>query len=191
MTPRFFATPADFRRWLAKHHATASELLVGYWKKATKKPSVTWEETVDEALCYGWIDGVRRSLDDEAYTVRFTPRRPDSIWSPRNLERVGALRAEGRMEPPGLTAWQARRADAAADYLSQADAAFSDEQRAAFGDAWAFWEAQPPGYRKQWTHWVVSAKQPATRERRLAALVAASRSGERVHPQRPFTHLED
>ncbi|MGB0653277.1 MAG: YdeI/OmpD-associated family protein [Thermoplasmatota archaeon] len=187
MKPRFFATPADFRSWLAEHHDMVAELLVGYWKKATGKPSVTWEETVDEALCYGWIDGVRRRIDDASFTVRFTPRRPGSIWSPRNLERVEALRADGRMEPPGLAAWEARRPDASKGYEArQEEAAFTAEQQAAFGDAWAFWEAQPPGYRKQWTHWVQSAKQEATRTRRLEALVAASRLGRRVNPQRPF-----
>ena len=187
MRPRFFAAPADFRRWLAEHHATEQELIVGYWKKATDKPSVTWEETVDEALCFGWIDGVRRSLDEDAYTIRFTPRRPDSVWSPRNLERVEALRAEGRMEPPGWTAWASRRHDASDSYEArQEDLAFDAPQQAAFGDAWAFWEAQPPGYRRQWTHWVLSAKKEATRERRLAAIVAASRAGRRVDPQRPF-----
>lgn len=185
MSPRFFATPADFRRWLAKHQDTASELVVGYWKKATGKPSVTWEETVDEALCYGWIDGVRRSLDDEAYTVRFTPRRPGSIWSPRNLERVEVLRAEGRMEPAGLVVWEGRREDASALYEAR-NQEFNADQRAAFGETWAFWMAQPAGYRRQWTNWALTAKQEATRARRLAALVAASQAGRRVNPQRPY-----
>lgn len=185
MNPRFFATPAEFRAWLAKHHDQEAELLIGYWKKATGKPSVTWEETVDEALCYGWIDGVRRSLDEEAYIVRFTPRRPGSIWSPRNLERVEALRAEGRMETPGIAVWEARREDASALYEAR-NQEFNPAERAAFGDAWTFWMEQPAGYRRQWTNWALTAKQDATRERRLAALVAASQAGRRVNPQRPY-----
>lgn len=191
MEPRFFAAPEEFRAWLEKHHDSETEIIVGYWKKATGTPSVTWEETVDEALCYGWIDGVRRTLDDASYTVRFTPRRPDSIWSQRNLDRVDALRADGRMMPPGVAAWEARRPEKSGYAVANHKADFPHEMQERFGDAWAFHAAQPPGYRKTTAHWVLSAKQEATRERRLRAVIAAARLGQRVHPQRPFDVLDD
>lgn len=160
---------------------------MGYWKKSTKKPSVTWEETVDEALCVGWIDGVRKRINDESYTIRFTPRRDGSVWSPRNLARVKRLLSEGRMQESGMAAWSRRSESATRGYLErQAPKGFDREQEAAFGTAWAFWLEQPAGYRKQWTYWVLSAKQSATRLRRLEAVVAASKKGQRVNPQRPF-----
>lgn len=182
--PVFFADAAAFRDWLAAHAATAPEVLVGYWKVATGRPSMTWPESVDEALCYGWIDGVRRSLGDEAYCIRFTPRRPGSVWSAVNVRRVPELAAEGRMTPAGLAAWEARGAANETGYsYERVEAALPPEYeavlRAAPGAA-AFWDAQPPGYRRLAAHWVVRAKQEATRERRLAALVEACVKGERV-----------
>ena len=184
-----FATPDAFRAWLEAHHESAEVLWVGYWKKATGRPSVTWEETVDEALCFGWIDGIRKRVDDEAYTIRFTPRRPRSIWSHRNIERFAVLRAEGRIAPPGLDAYakqseersgvysfeQTKAPELSPDYLAR----LRKNQK-----AWRDWEARPPGYRRQVAHWVMSAKREATRERRLSALIEDSAAGRKVKPLR-------
>jgi uncharacterized protein YdeI (YjbR/CyaY-like superfamily) len=184
MSAIFFTTPRAFRRWLAEHHEEADELWVGLYKKVTGKPTITWPESVDEALCYGWIDGLRKSIDGEAYQIRFTPRRPRSNWSRVNLGRVAALIEEGKMEPPGRAAFEARdpaRSDQSS--FEQTAAGLSHEQVAAFAahpEAWAFWCAQPPGYRKQATWWVVSAKREETRERRLATLIEDSSKGLRI-----------
>jgi uncharacterized protein YdeI (YjbR/CyaY-like superfamily) len=181
----FFATPKEWRRWLEKHHATASELSVGFYKKGSGRPSITWPEAVDEALCFGWIDGVRRTIDDESYRIRFTPRRPRSIWSAVNVKRVAALTAEGRMAEAGLRAFKARTEARTAIYsfeqkseptLSPADA----KRLRANAAAWRFFAAQPPSYRRPATWWVVSAKQAATRERRLATLISDSAAGRRI-----------
>lgn len=182
--PTYFATPADFRRWLTKHHASADELWVGYWKKATAVPSVTWPETVDEALCHGWIDGIRKSVDAERYKIRFTPRRPGSHWSAVNLKRVAALIAEGRMRPSGLAAYEARDPEKSGRYsFERKRASLTPAQRERFReqpDAWAFFRAQPPGYRKLATWWVISAKREETRARRLEKLIADSAEGRRL-----------
>lgn len=182
--PTFFPTPADFRAWLEKNHDTASELWVGYYKKATGRASVTWEETVDQALCYGWIDGIRRSFDDETYVIRFTPRNPGSVWSRRNIERVEALRADGLMRKPGLEAYAHRDAHEDSGYaVSDRTEDLPDEMIAEFrqhAEAWAFYCAQPPGYRKQTTAWVTSAKREETRQRRLATLIEDSANGLRI-----------
>lgn len=174
MTATFFPTPSDFRRWLAEHHDDVDELWVGYYKKGTGKPSMTWPESVDEALCYGWIDGLRRSIDEDSYQIRFTPRRKGSHWSRVNLGRVAALIDEGRMTPKGLAAYQARDPEKCEQYSFERDEPrLSDEQVAMFEahpEAWRFWSAQPPGYKKQATWWVNSAKREETRSRRLATL---------------------
>lgn len=192
MQPRdvtHFETPEDFRAWLDDNHESAEELWVGYWKKATKRPSVTWEETVDEALCYGWIDGIRQRLDDEAYAIRFTPRRSTSVWSLRNIERFRILSDAGRMKDAGRAAWSHRREDQSGVYSFEQpsvpglSAAFLEELEAN-SEAGAFWHASPPGYRRQAAHWVMSAKKPETRERRLAVLIQDSAEGLRVKPLR-------
>lgn len=137
----FFKTPADFRAWLKQNHRTASELQVGYYKKATGKPSVTWEKTVDEALCYGWIDGIRRSLDDEAYVIRFTPRKPTSIWSRRNIERVEVLKAKGRMRKAGLEAYAHKDAQDGGYAVADFKETLPEDMIAEFKkhpEAWAF-----------------------------------------------------
>lgn len=182
-SPTFFAAPEAFRGWLERHAATESELWVGYYKKSTERPSVTWEETVDEALCYGWIDGIRKSRDAESYVIRFTPRKPTSVWSKRNIELVERLTAEGRMKPAGLAAYAHKDAHpdsgyATADY----DTLPSDmvRQFKQFEEAWAFYQDQPPGYRKQSARWVTSAKRESTRERRLATLIDDSKNGLRI-----------
>jgi uncharacterized protein YdeI (YjbR/CyaY-like superfamily) len=180
--PTFFATPADFRAWLAKHHATADVLLVGFYKRDTGKPSITWPESVDEALCFGWIDGVRHSLGAEAYTIRFTPRRPRSIWSAVNIGRVKALVAERRMQPAGLKAFEARQDDRSAIYAyeQRKTATLTGpylDQLKANAKAWAHFQQRPPGYQHLAAFWVLSAKQEPTRQRRLAALIAACAAG--------------
>jgi len=180
--PMFFATPEDLRAWFATHAGTATELILGYHKRATGLPSVTWAESVDEALCVGWIDGIRRSLGDAAYTIRFTPRRRDSRWSAVNIRRVEALTAEGRMTPAGRAVFEARKDRVGYTYEVR-DAALPPEYEAvvrADPAAWEFWDRQPPSYRAMAAYWVTSAKREETRQRRLARLVADSAAGKRV-----------
>jgi uncharacterized protein YdeI (YjbR/CyaY-like superfamily) len=183
--PTFFATPADFRAWLEKNHAKATELLVGFYKKTSGRASLTWPESVDEALCFGWIDGVRRSLGDEAYTIRFTPRRPRSIWSAINIAKVQQLTKAGLMRPAGKAAFAKRTDDRSAIYsFEQRKAATLDagQERLfrANKKAWAFFSAQPPGYRKVAVFYVTSAKKEETRLRRLERLIGDSQSGRRI-----------
>jgi uncharacterized protein YdeI (YjbR/CyaY-like superfamily) len=191
MKPRFFPTPADFRAWLEANHESETELLVGYYKKDSGRASITWPESVDEALCFGWIDGVRRSHGDVAYTIRFTPRKPTSIWSAINVAKVEALKKDGRMRPAGLRAYSARTAERTGVYsferLEAAKLSRDHERRLrANRRAAAFFDAQPPGYRRTATHWVVSAKRPETRDQRLSQLIADSAAGRRIrHLRRP------
>jgi uncharacterized protein YdeI (YjbR/CyaY-like superfamily) len=185
---RFFASPDDLREWFDANHETADELWLGYWKKATGRPSLTWSQAVDEALCVGWIDGVRQRLDDTSHAQRFTPRRKRSIWSAVNVAKVGSLTEQGRMRPAGLRAFEARTAERTAVYSHEAAVApLTEEELTLFrGEpaAWADWERRPPSYRRAATHWVTSAKQAATRERRLARLIADSNAGRVVPPMR-------
>lgn len=184
MTPEFFPSPAAFRRWLQAHHASEKELWVGYHKVATGKPSMTWSDSVDEALCHGWIDGVRKSIDGEAYMIRFTPRKTTSIWSDVNTKKMAVLIASGRMRPAGLRAFEARKATRAGVYAFESKAqALSSAEVAAFrkhAHAWKFWDAQPLGYRRTAAHWVASAKRPETRVKRFATLIADSAAGLRI-----------
>ena len=184
MEPVYFPSPSEFRAWLEAHHASADELCVGYHKRGTEKPSMTWPESVDEALCVGWIDGLRRSVDAERYAIRFTPRRKGSNWSRVNLARVEVLRAEGRMRPAGLAAYEARKQDAAADHTHEEHPQELPEPYArAFRErdaaAWAFFEAQSPSYRRTAIGWILSAKREETRLRRLEQIVEASASRRR------------
>jgi uncharacterized protein YdeI (YjbR/CyaY-like superfamily) len=181
----FFATAADFRRWLARNAHRAGELVVGFRKVDSGLPSMTWPESVDEALCFGWIDGVRKRVDDTAYQIRFTPRRPGSTWSVVNIAKAERLVAEGRMQQAGLAAFARRLAEKSRVYSYEQDEAASltaAEVRAFRRDkaAWRHFEAAPPGYRKTVLHWIGSARQPATRERRLAQLIAACAAGKRL-----------
>lgn len=182
--PRFFRNAAEFRKWLEKHHASAKELWVGMYRKDSGKQTMSWKEAVDEALCFGWIDGVRRSVDEISFTNRFTPRKPTSNWSAINLQRVKELTAEGRMRPAGEAAYQKRDVGKAGAYSFERDGiAFSPAQEKTFRSnkkAWSFWQSQPPGYRRIATWWVISAKQPATRERRLKILIDDSANGLRI-----------
>ncbi len=187
MEPTFFSTPAGFRDWLERNHADRRELLVGFYKKGSGRPGITWPQSVDEALCFGWIDGVRRSLGEEAYTIRFTPRQARSIWSAVNVKRARELIEEGRMTPAGVAAFEARADDRTATYsYEQRRAAALDgdqEQRfRAAPEAWEWFQARPPSYRRAAIHWVTSAKRPETRERRLQALIEDSAAGRPVKP---------
>jgi uncharacterized protein YdeI (YjbR/CyaY-like superfamily) len=183
--PLFFASPRELAAWFREHAATETELFLGYWKKATGRPSVTWPESVDEALCVGWIDGVRRRIDDDCYVIRFTPRKSGSTWSEVNVGRVAELTAQGRMRPAGTAAFAARRADRSGIYSfeQKQEPRLDAEAVAAFRadpQAWAHFTAEPPSYRRAAVWWVVSAKQQATRDRRLAQLMADSRAGRRI-----------
>jgi uncharacterized protein YdeI (YjbR/CyaY-like superfamily) len=183
--PTFFATPADFRAWLEENHERESELLVGFYKKATGRPSITWPEAVDEALCFGWIDGIRRSLGDESYMIRFTPRKPRSTWSAVNIARAKELIAEGRMRPAGVAAFEARSDERSAiySYEQRHEARLAPDEEREFRAnerAWEFFQAQPPSYRRTALWWVVSAKREETRARRLRTLVEDSANGRRL-----------
>ncbi len=183
--PTFFATPAEFRAWLEAHHDQAPELWVGYYKKGSGLPSITWSESVDQALCFGWIDGVRKGIDDVSYMIRFTPRKPRSVWSAVNIKRVGELAGMGLMRPSGLAAFEQRAPERSGIYAyEQGDAVALDdasEQRfRANAEAWAFFQAQPAWYRKAATWHVVSAKRDETRQKRLAALIGHSQQGRTI-----------
>ncbi|MDP2887095.1 MAG: YdeI/OmpD-associated family protein [Ignavibacteria bacterium] len=186
--PTFFARPVDFRHWLKRNHASATELWVGFHKKGTGKPSMSWPESVDQALCFGWIDGLRKSFNTESYMIRFTPRKPTSIWSAVNTKRARNLTRLGLMHPAGTKAFQRRDAGKSIRYSFEQtqvklklayEKQFRTNQR-----AWEFFQSQPPGYRKTATWWVVSAKQEATRQRRLATLISDSEAGRRIAPLR-------
>jgi len=184
-SPRYFASAADFRDWLEAHSATATELLVGFYKVDAGRASMRWSESVDEALCVGWIDGVRRRIDDMAYSIRFTPRRPESVWSAINIAKVAELRAQGRMRPAGEAAF-ARRSEARSKVYSHerlSAAELSPEERQVFAaqaEAWQYFESTPPGYRRVVLHWITSAKKVDTRAARLAKLMAACAIGQRL-----------
>ena len=182
--PKFFATPAQLRAWLAKHHASRVELWVGFHKKSTGRPSITWKELVDQLLCFGWIDGVRKSLDEHSYVQRVTPRRRGSIWSAINVKRAAELVEAGLMEATGLAAYEGRDPEKTNRYSSeQRSVALGPEHEAVFKrnrKAWAFFTAQPPGYRKIATWYVVSAKREETKQRRLETLIRDSANGQRI-----------
>lgn len=186
-TPTFFATPAAFRAWLEEHHETAPELWVGFYKKGSGQPSITWPEAVDEALCVGWIDGVRKSIDDVSYAIRFTPRKPHSTWSAVNIKRVDKLTRLGRMRPAGLKAFKARTDDRSVVYgYEQRQAATLDEaserQFRTNETAWAYFQAQAPSYRKAAIWWIISAKKEETRRARLDRLIADSEQRRTIPP---------
>lgn len=190
MKPLFFATPAELRAWFETHHSTATELRCGFYKRASGKPSITWQQCVDEALCFGWIDGVRHSLGPDAHTNRLTPRRKGSNWSAINVARVEALIKDKRMTPAGLKAFEARTAARTGVYSHERNetAAFTPDQRKkleANQKAAAFFSAQAPWYQRAATHWVISAKKEETRARRLAQLVKDSAAGRRIAPLAP------
>ena len=181
--PIFFKGKEDFRKWLEANHAQSSELWIGFWKKSTGKPSLTWQECVDELLCFGWIDGVRKSVDGDAYKQRVTPRRPTSIWSQINIKRVAVLTAEGRMRPAGLAAFDRRDRTKAYSFEQDRRAGLGPDEEAVFRKnrkGWTFFQAQPPYYRRMASWWVMSAKKEETRQRRLEPLIRDSAAGRRI-----------
>jgi uncharacterized protein YdeI (YjbR/CyaY-like superfamily) len=189
MEPTFFATPADFRTWLERHHESQSELIVGFHKRGSGRPSISWPEAVGQALCFGWIDGVRRRINDSSYSIRFTPRKARSTWSAVNIKRMKELVEEGLVAPAGLAAFERRADDRSAIYSYEQRKAARlepDQERRLRADAraWAFFEAQSPSYRRAAIHWVTSAKKPETRERRLTQLIECSAAGRTVPPLR-------
>ena len=184
-----FVSSAAFRDWLREYHSRRGELWVGYWKKSTRRPSITWEESVDEALCFGWIDGIRKRVDEDAYTIRFTPRRASSTWSRRNIDRYKALEAAGRIESTGAAAYERRTEENSGRYSfeQKTAATLSDDYLARLksdDQAWADWQSRPAGYRRQVAHWIMSAKRESTRARRLAALIEDCSAGRKVKPLR-------
>ncbi len=185
MNPLYFASPGHWRKWLSAHHDTAPELWVGFYKRRSGEPSLTWPEAVDHALCFGWIDGIRKSADERRYVIRFTPRRPGSIWSLVNVKRVQVLIEDGLMRPSGLAVFRVRKKSGVYSYeqrkaatLGRAFEAIVKANRA----AWQHFQAQPPGYRRVASWWVISAKREDTRLRRLAVLITASAQGRRIGP---------
>jgi uncharacterized protein YdeI (YjbR/CyaY-like superfamily) len=186
MKPKFFKTPADFRKWLHAYHDKEPEVLVGFYKRDSGKPSITWPESVDQALCYGWIDGIRKRVDEISYTIRFTPRRTGSNWSTVNVKRAQELVTEGSMHAAGLKAFEARREDKAGVYayenrsenLPEPYEKVLKKNKA----AWEFFKTQAPYYRKVMFWWIVSAKKEETRLKRLEQLVEKCARGERLGP---------
>jgi uncharacterized protein YdeI (YjbR/CyaY-like superfamily) len=191
-TPRdakYFRSPGAFRQWLETHHDSVPEVWIGFWKKHTGKPSLTWSEAVDQALCFGWIDGIVRRVDDERHVQRFTPRRPKSIWSKVNVDKVQALTRAGLMHPAGLKVFRARGAEHEVGYSVAArdetlDPAYEKRFRANH-TGWTWFRNQPPGYRRNAVHWVMSAKREATRERRITQLINDSAAAQAIPSLRP------
>ncbi|RPI34491.1 MAG: bacteriocin-protection protein [Chloroflexota bacterium] len=186
MEVTFFENPSQFRQWLEENHDKAQELWVGYYKKASGKASITWPESVDQALCFGWIDGIRKSVGGDSYTIRFTPRRPRSNWSTVNINRVHQLIEIGLMQPAGLKAFEERIQEKSGIYSYERDSAHLadayEEQLRQNPEAWKFYKAQPPGYQKVAAYWVMSAKKEETRLKRLATLIEDSASGRTIAP---------
>jgi uncharacterized protein YdeI (YjbR/CyaY-like superfamily) len=186
----FFETPAGFRAWLEQNHGSETELLVGFYRKGSGKSGMTWPEAVAEALCFGWIDSVRRGIDEESYSNRFTPRKPASNWSQVNIDKVAELKEAGRMRPAGIAAFERRseKRSAIYSYEQRKEAAFDPDQEREFRAneaAWRFFQSQPPGYRRTATYWVVTAKREDTRRRRLATLIEDSANGRRLKQLAP------
>jgi uncharacterized protein YdeI (YjbR/CyaY-like superfamily) len=187
MKPTFFATPSVLRIWLEEHHETARELWVGFYKTSSGKPSITWPEAVDQALCFGWIDGVRKGIDDASYTIRFTPRKPRSIWSTVNVKRAQELAHLGLMRPAGLKAFEERDQKKSGLYSYeqrksiQLDPTYENQFKAN-KKAWDFFQSKPPSYQQPAIWWVMSAKQEETRLKRLARLIEDSEHGRTIAP---------
>jgi uncharacterized protein YdeI (YjbR/CyaY-like superfamily) len=194
--PIYFESPAAFRAWLEQHHERETEVWVGFWKKATGKQGMTWSQAVDEALCFGWIDSIAKRVDGQSHRQRFTPRKSTSNWSAVNVAKVATLRAEGRMRPAGEAAF-ARRSDGRSSVYSfeqRKDPQLEPEQQAqleANAAAWAYFQSKPPSYRKPAIWWVISAKRPETRARRLATLIADSAAGRTIKPLTPTPRRKD
>ena len=188
MTPTYFATQQDFRNWLEKNHARETELLVGFYKVTSSKPSITWPQSVDQALCFGWIDGIRKSIDPESYSIRFTPRKPGSTWSALNIRKVEEMNKLGLMFTAGLAAFQKRNEQKSAIYSYENRPEKLDSENEilfrSHEQAWAFFQSQPPSYQRTAIYWVMSAKQEATRQKRLNDLISDSKNGLKIKPLR-------
>jgi len=184
LKPKFFKAPSDLRKWFAAHHAGESELWVGFYKKDSGKASITWPQSVDEALCFGWIDGIRKSIDDVSYMIRFTPRKSRTTWSTVNIKRAGELTEQGLMQPAGLKAFAVRQENRSGIYsYEQRSPELPDQYRKILqknSSAWKFFDAQPPSYRKAANWWVQSAKKEETRFKRLDKLIQHSARAERI-----------
>jgi uncharacterized protein YdeI (YjbR/CyaY-like superfamily) len=188
--PTFFETPEQFRAWLERRHESETELLVGFHRKGSGRPSITWPQSVDEALCFGWIDGIRRGIDDESWSIRLTPRKPTSNWSTVNINRVAELEKQGRMTPAGRAAFERRSEERSGiySYEQRKKAKLEPAQEQEFKshrEAWDFFQSQPAGYRRTATHWVVNAKREETRRKRLATLIEDSAAGRRLRHLTP------
>lgn len=184
MQPTFFSTPLKFRKWLEKNHAHKTELLVGFYKVNSGKASITWSESVDQALCFGWIDGVRRSIDADSYSIRFTPRRPKSIWSPINIKKVADLTKSGQMTAAGITAFSYRTEASSAMYTHAKEpnplTANYEKEFKKNKTAWEFFSTQAPSYQKVIVHWIMSAKQEKTQLARLTKAIDTSAEKKRI-----------
>lgn len=182
--PRYFKSAKDFRSWMEKNHEKQAELWVGYYKKGTAKPSIDWPQSVDVALCFGWIDGVRKSLDEESYTIRFTPRKPNSIWSGVNIRKMEEMISLGLVHPNGIAAYEKKQDHRSGIYsFEQQEINLGEEFEKKFKQnkkAWKFFQAMPASYRKPAIWWVVSAKQEATRLKRLDTLITDSEAGIKI-----------
>ncbi len=188
MTLHFFETPSELRTWFSRNHVKSDELWVGYYKRSSGKKSLTWDQSVEEALCYGWIDGVRMSVDDESYTIRFTPRRPGSTWSQKNIRTAEKLIRSRRIRPAGLAAFQKRKESRSGIYAYEREKTIFNEdyeRRLKENDkAWAFFNSQAPSYQRTVRYWIMDAKQEETRQKRLRELIADSSMGRKVKPFR-------
>jgi uncharacterized protein YdeI (YjbR/CyaY-like superfamily) len=186
-SPAFFVSPSEFRSWLEQNHETTQELWVGFYKTSSGKPGITWPEAVDQALCFGWIDAVRKGIDDISYAIRFTPRKPRSIWSSVNIKRIGELIGLGLVQPAGLKVFNERDQQKSGLYSYEQrkqiklDPAYEDRLRANT-KAWEYFQSRPPSYQQPAIMWVMSAKQEVTRLKRLAILIACSEEGRTISP---------
>lgn len=188
MAPSFFATPLHFRKWLQKNHTTKMELIVGFYKVSSGKKSITWSESVDQALCFGWIDGIRKSIDEESYCIRFTPRKPASIWSSVNINKIELLKTQGLMHPKGIESFEKRKDDKSGIYAyEKATVTLSkdfEKKLKTNKKAFSFFKSMSPTYQKIATNWVMSAKQEVTRIKRLNDLINDSEAGLKIKSQR-------
>jgi uncharacterized protein YdeI (YjbR/CyaY-like superfamily) len=183
MKPKFFASTSEFRAWLERHHETSKELWVGFYKKSTGKQTITWSESVDVALCFGWIDGIRKKIDENSYTNRFTPRRPGSRWSAINVNKVKELQKQGLMHPAGLKRFNERKDHAGYSYEQRNSVLFDPQLEKQFRTqkkAWEFFQNQPPSYKKVCIYWVMSAKRQETRISRILKLIESANLGKRL-----------
>lgn len=184
MRPTFFETQLEFRKWLEEHHKKETELIVGFYKVSSSKPSMTWSQSVDQAICFGWIDGIRKSIDEESYCIRFTPRKKNSIWSAINIKKVEVLTRDGLMTEEGLKIFRNRTENLSRIYSHENEPVklnrIFEEQFKKNKDAWDFFMQQAPSYIKIAVHWIMSAKQEKTRQARLEKTIGVSEQKKRL-----------